>query len=362
MEYENLIQQEQDILTFLVDSGKITAENLPKGIWVGLDSMGPARDPKTDVLFPGMKKVFHGFTQTMTDYDLGLVVATNGPAKEGKDILNALDSRLKPKAFADTEGGGLIVKRTLEEEIIASEKEIDLLRKVEAHLYEDGLMKAMLEDEGGSDSAPPIRTPYKTNIVLTMPASYEAFLSKMESRKVDVTAYIPGIDKANYVERVLNYAKAMFRDAINSLGLSDSIGPEIIKLSNRRVYLPVQHIGTQLALNKYNGALTGASSMGMPEFDLDRAIYVADTIIDVTRDEGNRVLGASEESMVKNGQKTVRMAFNVTMDGALPTIEHVTGVKILNIGSGAKALEAIDFLYRKLHSGYEPVAPQKIAA
>ncbi len=356
MDYKNLIQQEQDILIFLVGSGKITADNLPRGIWVGLDSMGPARDPKTDALFQGMGEVLHGFTQTMANYDLGLVVATNGPAIEGKDILDGLDPRLAARALAVTEGGGLIVKRTLEEKVIASETEIGLLRKVEEHLSTNGLMKAMLEDTSSNDSSPPIRTPYKTNIVLTMPNSYGAFVSRMESKGVDVNDYIAGVDKTNYVEKVLNYAREMFRGAISTLDLSKSVGPDIIKLSNRRVYLPVQHIGaSRLALNKCNGAWIETSSMRGYDFNLKRAVYVADNIVDVTKGEGNKVLGASEESMVKNGGNQVRMAFNITMDNSsLPAIEYIGEVKILNIGSGAKALEAIDLLYRMLHSGYKP--------
>ena len=51
MEYKNLTLEEQSILLGLVQSRQITTEDLPTGIWVGLDSMGPARSSITDPLF-----------------------------------------------------------------------------------------------------------------------------------------------------------------------------------------------------------------------------------------------------------------------------------------------------------------------
>src|SRR3989338_5969036 len=140
MDYKNLTQQEQDFLRILAEIGQITADDLPLGIWVGLDSMGPARDSKTDALFPGMPEVLHGFTQTMAEYNLGLVVATNGPAKEAHDILAALDRSHNPRAFGAAEGGGLIVQfanGTLEDRVIAPQREISDLKRLEDAIKQD---------------------------------------------------------------------------------------------------------------------------------------------------------------------------------------------------------------------------------
>jgi hypothetical protein len=362
MEYTSLSDQEKDILRFLVNSNQITVEDLPKGIWIGLDSMGPARNSKTDALFEGMEAVLHNFTSTMQEYDLGLDVATNGPPVEGRDILNTLDRTRNPRAFAATEGGGLIVhyaNGSLDEKVIAPQQEICDLEKVEEYVKShDVLMKALFEDTESDDDGPPIRTPYETNIVLTIPGNRDTLQKRLRKKEIHLGDYGDWSDK-DYVGKILEYARDRFAKAVQELGLSDSIGPEILKKPNRRVYEPVQHIvdgEDQVRLTKYNGVVVGARTLGQ-EFDLDNSIYVADNVVDETKGEGSKVLGGSERSMIKNGGKQARMAINVTMkENDAPRIDNVEGVKVLHIGSGAKALEAIDFLYRRVHDYVAPAA------
>ena len=358
MDYKNLTQQEQDFLRILAEIGQITADDLPLGIWVGLDSMGPARDSKTDALFPGMPEVLHGFTQTMAEYNLGLVVATNGPAKEAHDILAALDRSHKPRAFGAAEGGGLIVQfanGTLEDRVIAPQSEISDLERLEDAIKQDTpLMKALLEDTEPSDGGAPIRTPYKTNIVLTLPNQYATLQKRLEKKGVNIENFIPGIDVNNYINKLLDYASSIFSAKTQEFGLTGSIGPAIVKSSNKRVYVPTRNVydeqsGSSAGLSKYSGVVIGSRLVDGSQFNLSNSLYVADNAIDSTQGEHAVVLGASERSMIKNGGKQAKMAFNITMNSDMPRMEYVEGVKILNIGSGAKALEAIDFLYKALH-------------
>ena len=359
MEYQYLSLEEQNILSNLVASGSITTKDLPMWTWVGLDSMGPVRDAKTDDLFPGMSLKLYDFTQTMSDYNLGLVVATNGPAKEAHDILDSLNKKFESRAFGVAEGGSLIVRftdGTLEHRIISPKKEIRGLHRLEEAVKQgDALMKALLENEVANDGEAPMRTPYKTNIVITLPNQYTTLQKRLEAKGIHIEEFIPGIGADNYIGGLLEYAGKIFSTKTQELGLTEKIGSPIIKASNKRVYVPTQHIydpedGSFIGLSKHNGVVIG-SKLAYDKFYLGNAIYVADNAVDSTRGEHAVVLGASERSMIKNGRSQARMAFNVTMNNAaLPTMEHVEGVKILNIGSGLKALEAIDFLYRHLHS------------
>jgi len=365
MEYKNLTLKEQEILSTWVGSGEIAVYDLPQSIWVGLDSMGPARSSLTDTLFEEIPNVLSQFTLTMVNNDLGLVAATNGPPIEGRDILSALDGSLNPRAFAVTEGGGVIINypnKDLESRIIVPQNELDDLREIEEYVKKDTFMKVMSEDTKLDGNGAPIRTPYKTNIVLTIPENYGTLNLRLYNKGVNISdfGWVDWHDK-ELVNRILDYAKNNFDRAREDLGLSKTIGPVIVKRPNRRVYQPTQHVvDGQLLLpwSKYSGVGVGSKDLG-PEFDLDDSIYIADGIVDKTMGEGNTVLGGSERSMVKNGDKKVRMAFNVTMDNQLPRLEYVEGVKILNIGSGAKALEAIDFLYNNL---YKPQEAQMLRA
>jgi len=364
MEYNNITQKEQGILRIMVESGQITTDDLPCGIWIGLDSMGPARSSKTDALFEEIPDVLRQFTETMQDYVLGLAVATNGPPVEGRDILLALDWSHNPRAFAAAEGGGLIISYSngsLDEKVLAPQQEIDDLKRVEEYVKKDELMRAMLEDTIPDENGSPIRTPYETNIVLTIPENYAILRYRLNRKGVKIMDYVDWRDKG-HVAKILEYARNKFAEAVKKLDLSDSIGPEIVKNPNRRVYEPVQHIidgHEQVQLTKYNGVVVGSKALGS-EFDISDSVYIADNAVDETKEEGSKVLGGSERSMIKNGGKQVRMSFNVTMNNYdLPRMDNIEGVKILHIGSGAKALEVIDFLYNQL---YRPQLAQSFRA
>lgn len=112
MNYEHLQPAEIGALQGFVNDRHITSRHVRPGIGVGLDSMGPARNPKTDELFPGAKEAIHRFGEAMQTHNLLLVPATNGPNVEGEDILRALPA--SAPAFAITEGGGVLIYRNLE--------------------------------------------------------------------------------------------------------------------------------------------------------------------------------------------------------------------------------------------------------
>lgn len=341
----------------LVNSRQITIDDLPKGIWVGIDSMGPARDPRTDALFPGIKDVLHKFTQTMLDYNLGMAIATNGPPKEAYDILSSLNMGLRPRAFGAAEGGGVIVELAngaLEERIIALQIEVGELKRIgDVVKQSNPLIEVLMEDVEANDGEAPMRTPYKTNIVITLPNQYETLQRRLEAKGVNVSEYLPEINGQNYIGILLEYIGRAFSTKIQELGLTRYIGAPIVKISNKRVYIPTRHVhhpnGPIADLSKYNGVVAGSALKEDTQFELRGSIYIADYAVDKTRGEGAEVLGASERSMIKNGVDMVRLALNITMDDKPPMVEHVEGVKILNIGSGLRALEAIDLMYRLLH-------------
>jgi len=152
MEYKHLSQEELDILGKLVTSGQIEVHDLPKGMYIGLDSMGPVRDSKTDTLFEGIPQVLNDFTSTLWDHNLALVVATNGPDLEGIDILNSLV--VDAPAFAVTEGGGKIVYNTLvglDEKTLAHPEELEALKTLEGRVKHDPVMKMLLENTEFND-------------------------------------------------------------------------------------------------------------------------------------------------------------------------------------------------------------------
>ena len=366
MEYNNLTPQEQDILSILVDTGQIKAADLPEGIWVGLDSMGPARNAKTDELFPEIPDVLRQFTETMQEYDLGLVVATNGPDKEGLEILESLDPSKNPRAFAVTEGGGKYIyfgdnkSRIV---VLAAQEDIDKLGMLEEKIKQDPLMRAMLEDKEEYDGEAPVRTAYETNIVLTIPSSSRNFVERLRKNGLNVPAYI-GILSDNYVEDTLEYARRVFAEAISELGLEWKLKEPLIKKQNRRIYISPAEINHKdpdtvgnLTFDKAPGAYAASEELnaekGYQIYTQSMSIYVADGLIDRTRGEGNMVLAKSEKSMLVNEntpRDKARLGINVTMNDETPGMSHLEGVKILNIGSGAKALEAINFLYRTVHA------------
>jgi len=116
----------------------------------------------------------------------------------------------------------------------------------------------------------------------------------------------------------------------------------------------------------------------LPEYqryDIEDSIYTADKAVDQTT-EGEKVIGASEASMivrdglflkpispdanaigdtkyeddeVKFSKMSSRLAINITLDESPPSVEYVQGVPVLHLGSGLKALEALEYLYQQIH-------------
>lgn len=150
MSHEHLSPEEAGVLSGLVKDRRITRVQLPTGIAVGLDSMGPVRDPVKDALFPGTEEALDRFSKTLRDYQMMLIVATNGPDIEGEDILRALP--LPVTAFAITEGGGKLIFRDpssgqFEYTVLADENELKHLSRLEDRVKDDPLMRAMLKIE-----------------------------------------------------------------------------------------------------------------------------------------------------------------------------------------------------------------------
>ena len=403
MRYYNLTPQEGAILDHLIRNGQITEDDLPKvgalgnefqGPIIGMDSMGPMRDAKTDRLFPEIPEALFAFSDTLNKHGLTFVVATNGPDIEGIDILNQLNWKFPIKAFAVTQGGGKRIHYDdgkLVTWIMADESELAHLGTLEQRVKTNPVMKTLLEDKQGDAEDAPIRTPYDTNIVLTFPTKYETLIKRLKVAGIQVEKEVPDINDGNYVSVLLSYASAQFTQAIHELELSGKIATPLIKQQNRRIYVMPVHLvegdfAEKFVLGKASGAALASRSLpasvgGYQEITFYNSIYVADKAVDVTG-EGQVVLGASEKSMVyglnffvgelPRGLKIVklhgfdprypaqgriyvaevanRLTINVTMNSAQPRVYFVEGVKILDIGSGAKSLEAITLLYDRLHT------------
>lgn len=397
-EYLCLQGQEISFLDYAVAHNLITRGDLPRGISIGLDSMGPVRDPKTDALFPGTREALHVFRNTLQKHDLILVVATNGPDKEGEDILEAIKPNHKDliRAYAVTEGGGRMISFSEDNSgwnyrTLAHPEEVNSLDDiVRTASRRSRLMEILLSDTEPDARGASIRTDYHTNIVLTFPKTPYILSARLREKGIDLYKVMPDISTQNYLEKMLAYTADQLHDAISELKLGEDFS-QLTKKQNRRHYVTPRHLLEelkQLELSKIGGVWL-ASAMLSSEFpglyrgyNLVDSIYVADKAVDVTG-EGQTIIGASERSMIVGytyfigdpspGVKIVkehnppsrrsprskrihfvdigtRMTINITMDDdTLPSLREVEGIRVLNIGSGGKALEALTHLYGKLY-------------
>lgn len=396
VEYQHLSPLDVDVINDIASIGLITSSDLPRGISIGLDSMGPVRNSKTDALFSGMRETLFRFRKTLERHELTLVVATNGPDIEGLDILEAIDpNHTAPiRAFAVTEGGARVISRTIDGlgwdyTTLADEKELEGINNIaEEASANSQLMAAFLQDKKTDGKDAPIRTPYHTNIVLTFPNSLDTLRDRLIAREIDLEREMPGVNQQNYLDKMLNFADDQFLNAIILSGLEKSV-KQVTKKQNRRHYVMPAHLVDGLELDKSAGATLGSGIVGRElhrlgvsgyrEFNIGNSVYIADKAVDLTG-EGQTVIGSSERSMIRGFTYFVgtipegvnvareyrelpgvdgnnfhlvdvntRLAINVTMDNALPRITEVEGVKVLHLGSGGKALEALELLYNKIH-------------
>lgn len=390
MNLEYLTGIETKILDGFLVSGQINTKMLLPGMSIGMDSMGPMRDPGTDQLFPGIPEALGHFSETLQRNRLMFVVATNGPDIEGVDILKYLEGPVA--AYAVTQGGGKLISRhpqtnELEYTMLADEEELKSLSDLEAVVTERPLMRALLEDRLSTDGKPPTRTPYDANIVITLPNSFDVLNARLSAAGIDLLKELPEVRGEDYVRQVLDYAHDQYMKAILEMGLVDRLAI-LTKLPNRRNYVTTKHLHNEDVLSKYGGVLIGSQHLAATpgyhngEYRIENSIYVADNAVDQTKGEGQEVIGVSERSMIVGhpvyyledsanptdmnvtnisavkleggrtlylGEATARLALNVTIDDSLPKIDRVENVPILHIGSGLKSLEAIDYLFRRLH-------------
>lgn len=245
-------------------------------------------------------------------------------------------------------------------------------------------MHVMLIDTQVSDDDRTMRTPYGTNIVITLPTTLDTLQRRVQPYVGRLEDIIPGIDASNYVEKVLSFAEVEFGRGLLEGNLEDNLSV-LVKKQNRRIYVMPNHLFDHRKLNKYEGVELASQLLQLwgfesfPEYTMSNSIYVADKVIDRTSD-GQEVIGPPERSMIvgaleyfyrsrpgddlnvvslhpldRRGKKTThiaevacRMAFDVTMNDALPEVKTVEGVRILRLGSGNKVLEAIPWLLEQL--------------
>lgn len=233
-------------------------------------------------------------------------------------------------------------------------------------------MKALLGDRISTGEYSPIRTPYNTNIVVTLPVKFDVLNARLSAVGVDLQRELPGVSPADYVKQVLGYAHTQYIQTILELGLGN-VTTVLTKLQNRRTYVMPKHDHAGAELNKYGGVETGSMHLAFTPgysnqmYDIRNSVYVADKIVDITG-EGQPIIGSSEKSMIIAlsqiyamqpiqfsggilyiGDVTCRLAVNVTMDDSLPRMDRVEDVSVLHIGSGLKAIEGITYLYQELH-------------
>jgi len=338
MEYKHLTRQELEILRELFNGEEITERDLPLGLTIGGDSMGPFRNSRTDTLHESVVEVLREFGDTIQQYNLSFAVTTNGPNKEGEEIINAFGDDPNILVYAITEGGGNVIYRDNGELIhrrLANRQELDDLNSLEGIVKADRLMKTLLENTQSDDGEASIRTPYDTMMVLTIPNDYETLVNILNAKGIsqeELENTIPGIQE-DHVGELLNYANNKFGTAIADGDMKDSIADPTVNTSNRRIYVGVKHTYDGRLRNKSNGTVTGSemlrASKGFPLYTRSYSAYIAD-LIAVETDEG-KILGASERSMVKDDVDQSKLAFNVTLDDKQPSLEYVQGVKILNI-------------------------------
>lgn len=388
MTVEHLTKSEVKTLDSFLVSGQINQKMLLLEMSIGLDSMGPVRDPMTDRFFPGMTETLGKFSEALERYKLMFMVATNGPDIEGVDILNSLKGPVA--AAAVTQGGGKLISRypetgELKYTTLAQKEELARLKDLEQEATERPLMRALLGDRMSTNGKPPIRTPYDTNIVMTLPANFEVLNARLSAAGVDLQKELPGVEPTNYVKQVLDYAHNQYIEAIQRLGME--AGTTVLtKLQNRRNYVMPRHNILGEVLSKYSGAVIGSKCMSFAPgyhlltYELENSLYVADKAVDITG-EGQQIIGVSEKNMIigpvtyfgENSPNhrdinvtnkrliptdlgtlyladvTCRLAVNITMDGSPPRMDRVEDVPVLHIGSGLKALEAITYLYQQLY-------------
>lgn len=388
MTVEHLTKSEVKTLDSFLVSGQINQKMLLLEMSIGLDSMGPVRDPMTDRFFPGMTETLGKFSEALKRYKLMFMVATNGPDIEGVDILNSLKGPVA--AAAVTQGGGKLISRypetgELKYTTLAQKEELARLKDLEQEATERPLMRALLGDRMSTNGKPPIRTPYDTNIVMTLPANFEVLNARLRAAGVDLQKELPGVEPTNYVKQVLDYAHNQYIEAIQRLGME--AGTTVLtKLQNRRNYVMPRHNILGEVLSKYSGAVIGSKCMSFAPgyhlltYELENSLYVADKAVDITG-EGQQIIGVSEKNMIigpvtyfgENSPNhrdinvtnkrliptdlgtlyladvTCRLAVNITMDGSPPRMDRVEDVPVLHIGSGLKALEAITYLYQQLY-------------
>lgn len=388
MAAEHLTRPEIKVLDGFLTSGVINGKMLPPEMSIGMDSMGPMRDPMTDRLFPGIAEALGRFSVTLDRYQLMFIVATNGPDIEGEDILNALKGPVA--AAAVTQGGGKLISRfpetgDLKYTTLAKPEELEDLKKLEQKVTDRPLMRALLGDKISSDGSPPIRTPYDTNIVMTLPTTFEVLNARLNAAGVNLQKELSEVNPVKYVEQVLNHADDLYTGAIQRLGMQGRVKVQI-KKQNRRNYVMPEHNILGEKLSKYSGAVIGSKCMSFipgyhPRvYELGNSLYVADKAVDVTG-EGQQIIGVTEKNMIVGpvtylgenspnhrninvinkrliptelgvlylADVTCRLALNVTMNDSLPRMDRIEGVPVLHIGSGLKALEAITYFYQQLH-------------
>lgn len=388
MAAEHLTKSETKTLGSFLTSGQINGKMLPPEMSIGMDSMGPARDPMTDRFFPGMTEALGEFSTSLDKYKLMLMVATNGPDIEGADILNSLKGSVA--AAAVTQGGGKLISRNpetgeLHYTTLADQEELRSLGDLEEMVTRKPLMRALLGDRVSVDGKPPMRTPYDTNIVITLPTTFDVLNARLSAVEVDLQEELPGVGSQDYVKKVLGYAHDRYMEAIQDLKLGERVAV-LTKLQNRRNYVLPRHNFKGDALSKYSGAIIGSQCMSFTPgyhprvYELENSLYIADKAVDLTG-EGQQVIGASEKNMIVGpaihfgenfpnhrgvnminirsittdlgvlylAEVTCRLAINVTMNGNQPKMERVENVPVLHIGSGLKALEAMTYLYQQIY-------------
>ena len=144
---------------------------------------------------------------------------------------------LPVSAFAVTEGGGKLISMVdsggFDYTVLADERELGNLERLEEEAKKHPLMRALLEDSHPQDGSPPIRTPYRTNIVLTLPTTYGVFQDRLAQGGVGVEG-IAGIELSNYVEKGLAFASTSFKEIIARLGLNNQ-ATVIVKNQTRSI-------------------------------------------------------------------------------------------------------------------------------
>jgi len=164
---------------------------------------------------------------------------------------------------------------------------------------------------------------------------------------------LPGVGPADYINRVLDYARNVYQDTIQEMGLGGKI-TVLVKGPNRRIYVMPRHNLFGEVMSKQSGAVIGSQHMSLLPgyhpgvYNLEKSAYIADKAVDTTG-EGQQVIGAAERSMIVGSSANCRLAVNVTMNDKPPRMYWVEGVPILDIGSGLKALEAMAYFYKRLH-------------